>query len=356
MPDLQEVFRMSTQKVRPDPGALQRQQRAQRRRAAGRKYGAIGLVAALAVVAAAVVLATRPPGESTQPADTGTPPVSSSPSTGGPAGSALGAQIITADGKLVRVVPGVPPDAYRLTISPDGSMISYVAGGYVSTIGIDGTGAQTLTQEYNVNSGDAQDGVSWSPNGRQLTYALNGDIYVMDADGTNIRQLTTDPSGDYNPAWSPDGSTIAYWNGDSSGLDGGPGNSEIYTIPAAGGSPTRLTHDDVSNIEPAWSPDSARIAYWSGGELWVMNADGTNQHRIYRGSGGAWSPSWSPNGKRIAFLRFDDNPSGHTPLMQILVLDLTSGVATPVPEIRTATDWNGPVWVSNRELLINRYS
>jgi Tol biopolymer transport system component len=354
MPDLQEVFRMSTQKVRPDPGALERQQRAQRRRVAGRKYGAIGLVAALALVAVAVLLATRQPGGGTQPADSGGPLVS--PSTDAPAGTALGAQIITADGKLVQAVPGVPADAYRLTISPDGSMIAYVAGGSVSTIGIDGTGAQTLTHEYNVNAGDAQDGVSWSPNGRQLTYALSGDIYVVDADGTNVRQLTTDPSGDYNPAWSPDGSTIAYWNGDSSGRDGGPGNSEIYTIPAAGGSPTRLTHDDVSNIEPAWSPDGSQLAYWSGGELWVMGADGTNPHRVYRGGGGAWSPSWSPNGNRIAFLRYDRNPSGTTPLMQILVLDLTSGVATPVPEIRTATDWNGPVWVSNTELLINRYS
>jgi Tol biopolymer transport system component len=355
MPDLQEVFRMSTQKVRPDPGALQRQQRVQRRRAAGRKYGAIGLVAALAVVAAAVLLATRQPGESTQPADTGTPPVSSSPSTDGRAAPTLGAQIITMDGGLVRAFSNVPSYADHMNLSPDGSTIAYMDP-YVSTIRVDGTQERHLVEDRNGNTGDAQNGVSWSPDGHQLTYAWSGDIYVMDADGSHIRQLTSDASGDFNPAWSPDGSTIAYWNGNTSGVDGGPSGSEIYTIPAAGGSPSRLTNDNVSNIEPTWSADSSRIGYWSGGELWVMDADGTNAHRVYRGAGGAWSPSWSPDGKRIAFLRFDDSPTGVVPLMQILILDLETGTTTPVPGIRTATDGNGPVWVSNTELLINRYS
>jgi Tol biopolymer transport system component len=355
MPDLQEVFRMSTQKVRPDPGALQRQRRAQRRRAAGRKYGAIGLVAALALVALIVLLATRQPGTITQPADSGRPPVSSAPSTGPAESSSLGAQIITMDGQVVRAFPGVPTYAERLTLSPDGSTLAYVDP-YISTMRVDGTQERHLLEDRNENAGDAQNGVSWSPDGHQLAYAWSGDIYVMDADGTNVRQLTTDPSGDYNPAWSPDGSTIAYWNGSKNGRDGGPNNSEIYTIPAAGGAPTQLTHNRVSNIEPAWSPDSSQIAYWNGGELWVMGTDGANQHRVYGGDGGAWSPSWSPDGKRIAFLRFDDNPTGEVPLMQILVLDVETGTTSTVPDIRTATDNNGPVWVSKTGLLINRYS
>ena len=55
----------------------------------------------------------------------------------------------------------------------------------------------------------------------------------MGADGSNTRRLTTAPGGDYQPAWSSQ-DVIAYWHGSSSGRDGGPQDSEIYTIPADG--------------------------------------------------------------------------------------------------------------------------
>jgi hypothetical protein len=68
MPDVQEVFRMATQKVRPDPDFLERQHRNQRRRMRNRKYGAIGLVAVLGVVATILIVANRPIGDTTAPA------------------------------------------------------------------------------------------------------------------------------------------------------------------------------------------------------------------------------------------------------------------------------------------------
>ncbi len=75
MPDLQEVFRMATQKVGPDPGALERQQRFQRRTATRRKVGALALAAAIGVAAVVLVLATRLGDRETIPADV-TPTVS----------------------------------------------------------------------------------------------------------------------------------------------------------------------------------------------------------------------------------------------------------------------------------------
>lgn len=72
MPEVQEVFRMSTQKVKPDPGALERQHTRQRRRSAGRKFGAIAVAAAIGLIAVVLILVSRPATD-TAPAPAGDP-------------------------------------------------------------------------------------------------------------------------------------------------------------------------------------------------------------------------------------------------------------------------------------------
>jgi hypothetical protein len=69
MPDVQEVFRLSTQKVTPDPGALERQHTRQRRRSTGRKLGALAVAAAIGLAALVVILETRPWEHTTIPAN-----------------------------------------------------------------------------------------------------------------------------------------------------------------------------------------------------------------------------------------------------------------------------------------------
>ena len=92
------------------------------------------------------------------------------------------------------------------------------------------------------------------------------------------------------PAWSPDGARLAYYE------DGGisvskPDNTEHYAIASSG-------FDD----QPAWSPDGTRIAFTrDAAQIWVMDADGVGQVQL---TGGAWDdtePAWSPDGTRIAF-------------------------------------------------------
>ena len=74
MPDVQEVFRMSTQKVQPDPGALERQHTKQRRQSVGKKVGAFAVAAAIAVAALiAIAVATRNGGSTSVPADQTSP-------------------------------------------------------------------------------------------------------------------------------------------------------------------------------------------------------------------------------------------------------------------------------------------
>lgn len=363
---------MVTNQTEPDLDSWRQQEERQRRVTRHRKVGAVALVAALVIGAVALATVLRlseetrlKPGEQnhTQAPDT-TPPFGaqviglerSSCATYEP----NDATRIPSDACVVARVPGVPDDAIGPRLSPDGGTIAFMtAAGQVATIGADGTGMRVLTKGTNTNDGDAQNAVSWSPDGTQIAYAWSGDIYIIDADGTDGRRLTTDPKGDYYPAWSPDGSRIAYWNGSSTGEDGGPADSEIYTIPVDGGTPTRLTRNDGSDIEPAWSPDGGRIAYFSH-QLRIMQADGSQNHGQWvshfildTGEGG-WAPSWSPDGSKIAFLV--PCCEGTTPgtRMEVRVVVLAPwGLRTL--DVSVQSDLDGPSWVSNDTLLVNRY-
>ena len=88
---------------------------------------------------------------------------------------------------------------------------------------------------------------AWSPDGTLIAYSSDGDLYLIAPDGSNRVQLTADEGDDVDPAWSPDGSKIAF----SSDRDG---NREIYVIDANGSNLTRLTNDPAQDESPAWRP------------------------------------------------------------------------------------------------------
>lgn len=231
MLELREVFEMVTKQTEPDLDSWKKQEDRQRRASRNRKVGVVALVAVFAIGSFLFALSARP-GKDSVPLGSDTPSVPI---------PAFGAQIVGLDGTVLAGIPGLPADAYGLQLSPDGTTVAFMTegaslgDGRVATIKVDGTDLQILTGNTN-NTGDAQDAVSWSPDGSQIAYAANGDIYTMDADGSNVRQLTTDPSGDYHPDWSSKG-TIVYWHGAPTGEDGGPADTDIYTIPAGGGRP-----------------------------------------------------------------------------------------------------------------------
>jgi Tol biopolymer transport system component len=352
MLELREVFEMVTKQTEPDLDSWKQQEDRQRRRARNQKLVAIAVAAAAVVAAGVFVLATRPATQ--EPVDQPTPlPFVTTPP--------IGPQIVGLDGAPLAQLPPALSDASSIRLSPDGSTLAYMADGVLHTVGIDGTNDRTLTDDANTNDGDAQNHVDWSPDGTQLAYAYSGDIYVINADGSDQHAVThvSDQFHHYYPVWSPDGTTIAYWSGSATGEDGGPADAEIDTVVVENRLVTQLTHNGISDIEPAWSPDGSKIAYWHGGALWIIRADGNKQHEVLAGDrGGAWAPAWAPNGRSIAFIAYDGNLSsgqGGAPLMQLRTIELKTGTVSNL-HMHALTDWNGPQWVSNGEILFNRYN
>ena len=80
------------------------------------------------------------------------------------------------------------------------------------------------------------------------------------------------------------------------------GNQEIYSANADGSDPRRLTTNLVADTDPAYSPDGTKIAFTRGGDIWVMNADGTGQAAVTGIEGPDSEPAWSPDGSQIVYV------------------------------------------------------
>lgn len=103
-----------------------------------------------------------------------------------------------------------------------------------------------------------------------------------------------------DPQLSPDGRWVAYQISVPD-VAANRSRTQIYLIPTSGGEPKQLTSGASSASTPRWSPDGARLAFVTGGQVWTMNADGADRKQLTNISSGAGDPVWSPDGRTIAF-------------------------------------------------------
>ena len=256
--------------------------------------------------------------------------------------------LIRTDGSERTQLTTAPGNDFTPAWSPDGRQIVFRTtrdgDDEIYVMNADGSGQANLSR----SSTTEERGPDWSPDGQRMALAsLQGeilDIFVLpvnltktDGNQPSWMKLTGNSlGGDEYPDWSPDGTKLAF----HSHRDG---NWEIYVMNADGSEQTRLTDNPGEDTYPSWSPDGSRLVFNSAivgyTDIYVINADGTELTQLTSDLAPEYDPSWSPDGSMIAFTRaMDEDPrSAHIYLMHADGSEQTQITNTP------ASDWN-PVW------------
>lgn len=232
--------------------------------------------------------------------------------------------------------------------SPDGSKIAFVStrdgNGEVYVIDWDGANEVRLTDHP---APDTQP--RWSPDGTRLVFVSartgNLELFVMDADGGDLAQLTHHAAADTWPEFSPSGDGIAFTSDRS-------GASAIYTIDAEGGNLQKLTADALEAGQPDWSPHGGSIVFVNNlcskcpagrplSDIHTMNLSGGEIRKVTHSFGNNLNPSWSPDGDKIAFWHAPASPAtNNTDIYSINVNGSALTNITRTPTLREyVPDW-----------------
>jgi serine/threonine protein kinase/Tol biopolymer transport system component len=229
------------------------------------------------------------------------------------------------------------------SVSPDGRDFVYVKltspGNldiYSQRIG--GSNPRNLTAD---SPGDDTQ-PAYSPDGGTIAFRSDrdgGGIFLMGATGESVRRLT---DFGYNPAWSPDGRELLVATEGISDPQVRKTKSEIWRVDIATPERRRLVEGDA--VQPSWSPHGQRIAFWgiptgsAARVLWTLPAAGGEPVPVVRDGYLNWSPAWSPDGR---YLYFSSNRAGSMNIWRVPI-DESSGQVLGAPEPITApAEWSG---------------
>jgi WD40-like Beta Propeller Repeat len=256
------------------------------------------------------------------------------------------------DGTAQRVVGGAGSNAMPAW-TPDGSRIIFharrkaekqreIATRNVWSVAADGQAERRLTKgnkdEYHA---------SLAPDGKHLLFVaeINGsrDVWISDAEGQNPVPLTDDPGTEDQPAWSPDSRRIAYAAFPKEG-----GSFDLWVVNVDGSGRRRLTTTPANEIFPAWHPNGEDIAYVTDAsgnfDLYRMSVrDGATSPLVVSPDHEA-RPAWSPDGGKLAFARWPAQGRSTDSTLWIANADGTAPIelsAAPAPATHPAWSPDG---------------
>jgi hypothetical protein len=175
---------------------------------------------------------------------------------------------------------------------------------------------------------------AWAPGGEQMVWLkMTGfppsvDMWLSNADGSDSRKLTSDSATEMMPAWSPDGTKIAY-------VTDKDGQQNVYVMDVASGDVTRLSNHDVGDINPVWSTDGSQILFIAERDIplktgtvqyFIVNADGSDMRPFEDGDTFTGGLRYAPYGEQIAYM---SNESGS---WQIFVMNADGSSVHPITE------------------------
>jgi len=228
--------------------------------------------------------------------------------------------------------------------SPDGTKIVFTSDMDGEKYNVYSTTVEPVKVTEFANAGnDEIRSVAISPDGKRFALGVKlsdgtGELRLLDVASRASTKIASAENFDLAPAWSPDGTAIAFAKKTG-------GNTEIFTIESDGHGLTNLTNDEARDGSPAWSPDGTKIMFSSGRDgraegvnVFTMNRDGSDPRRFSTRAGYEMTPAWSPVGKTIAYAC--DRRDGTSQVLDIFVADADDPNTERVLTVRKFHDTN----------------